>query len=199
MKIVEQEIEKLKEYENNPRDNEAAVEPLAESIKRFGFKVPIVVDKNNVIIAGHTRLKASKLLGLKTVPTIQADNLTDEQVKAFRLADNKTAELAAWDETKLANELSLIFDIDMQAFGFEEDSFAEVYADDFGEDFDLPDGEQNPIRTMTFCLKREQKELIDYALECVSDDVYETFGNEHGNGNKLYEVVRQWAEQRKLN
>jgi len=197
LKIQELDINKLIEYENNPRENEESVEPVAESIKQFGFKVPIVIDKNNVIITGHTRLRAARLLGLTKVPTIQAADLTEDQVKAFRLADNKTAELADWDITKLANELSVIVDFDMTAFGFMENEFSEVYADDFGEEFDLPDGEQNPIRTMTFSLHKDQKELIEYAMSLVTDDIVETFGNLQQRGNALYEVVRQWAEQRK--
>lgn len=197
MKIRELDINELVEYEDNPRENAQAVEPVAESIKQFGFKVPIVIDKDNVIITGHTRLRAAKMLGMERVPTIQADDLTEDQVKAFRLADNKTAELAEWDMTKLANELSVIFDIDMTALGFEDNEFSDVYADDFGEDFELPDGEQNPIRTMTFTLHREQKELIEYAMQLVENDIIETYGNEHKKGNALYEVVRQWAEQRR--
>ena len=89
MNIVDIKLDDLKPYENNPRNNEEAIEPVANSIKIFGFKVPIVVDKNNIIIAGHTRYKAAKKLGLNKVPCIVADDLTDEQVKAFRLADNK--------------------------------------------------------------------------------------------------------------
>lgn len=105
MKIIDFKIDSLKEYKNNPRFNDAAVVKVAASIKEFGFKVPIVVDKDNVIIAGHTRLKAAKSLGLDTVPCIIADDLTEEQVKAFRLADNKTGELAEWDIEKLHEEL----------------------------------------------------------------------------------------------
>lgn len=101
MKIEELKIEDIVPYENNPRNNDEAVPAVAKSIEEFGFKVPIVIDKNNVIIAGHTRLRAAESLGLKKVPCIRADDLTEEQVKAFRLADNKTAELAFWDFTKL--------------------------------------------------------------------------------------------------
>ena len=115
------QISKLKEYENNPRHNENAVEAVAESIKQFGFKVPIIIDKDNIIVAGHTRKKAAMKLGLKTVPCIVADDLTPEQIKAFRLADNKTAELAEWDFEKLDAELTELADIDfdMEQFGFE--------------------------------------------------------------------------------
>jgi DNA modification methylase len=112
-------ISELFEYENNPRNNETAIDAVANSIKEFGFKVPIVISSKNVIIAGHTRLKASLKLGLKEVPCIIADDLSEDQIKAFRLADNKTAELATWDFDKLEKELSGI-DLDMLQFGFEE-------------------------------------------------------------------------------
>lgn len=122
MTIKEIKIESLKEYENNPRNNEGAVGAVAESIKNFGFKVPIIIDRNNVIVAGHTRLKAAKSLGLETVPCIVADDLTEEQIKAFRLADNKTAELAEWDFDKLETELAELAEmgVEMDGFGFDE-------------------------------------------------------------------------------
>lgn len=120
MKIIELATESLVPYENNPRNNAPAVKAVAESIKQFGFKVPIVIDKNNIIVAGHTRHQAAFLLGLAAVPCIRADDLTDEQVRAFRLADNKTAELAEWDEEKLNLELAQLSDFDMAAFGFDE-------------------------------------------------------------------------------
>lgn len=119
MVIENIKVEDLKPYENNPRNNDEAVQYVANSIKEFGFKVPIVIDKDNVIIAGHTRLKSAELLGLKEVPCIRADDLTDEQVKAFRLADNKVAEKAGWDYLKLDSELANIT-FDMTEFGFEE-------------------------------------------------------------------------------
>ena len=121
MQIKEIKLNELKEYENNPRNNDEAAEAVAESIKQFGFKVPIIIDSNNVIVAGHTRLKAAKQLGLKTAPCIIADDLTPEQIKAFRLADNKTAELAEWDFEALEKELEELtaFDVDMSLFGFD--------------------------------------------------------------------------------
>lgn len=118
MQITEINIDKLIPYEKNPRHNDEAVQYVKESIEQFGFKVPIVIDKNNVVIAGHTRLKASKELGLKKVPCIIADDLTEEQVKAYRLADNKVSEQATWDFDLLDEELSEILDIDMSDFGF---------------------------------------------------------------------------------
>ena len=124
----------LKEYENNPRNNDAAIDAVANSIKEFGFKVPIVITKENVIIAGHTRLKASLKLGLATVPCIVADDLTEGQIKAFRLADNKTAELASWDFSKLESELASI-EMDMSQFGF-EDLESDVPDNATDDDFD---------------------------------------------------------------
>lgn len=112
-------IADLKEYANNPRHNDAAVDAVAASIKEFGFKVPIIIDRDNVIVAGHTRLKAARKLGLETVPCIIADDLTPEQINAFRLADNKTAELADWDFELLEKELAALADFDMEQFGFD--------------------------------------------------------------------------------
>ena len=118
MQIVEKNIKDLKPYEANPRRNDEAVEYVANSIKEFGFKVPIVIDKEGVIVAGHTRLKAAKKLRLKKVPCIIADDLTEEQVRAFRLADNKVAEKAEWNDELLDFELEQITNLDMDIFGF---------------------------------------------------------------------------------
>lgn len=121
MKVENKPIDTIKPYENNPRDNDDAINAVANSIHEFGWQQPIVVDKDNVIIAGHTRYKAAQSLGLKEVPVVVASNLSDQQVKAYRLADNKTAELADWDTKKLDEELQDILDIDMTDFGFDED------------------------------------------------------------------------------
>lgn len=118
MNIIEKILSDIKPYEKNPRKNDNAVEYVANSIKSFGFKVPIVIDKNGVIVAGHTRYKASKKLGLEKVPCIIADDLTDEQIKAYRLADNKVGESAKWNEDLLNAELSEILNIDMEMFDF---------------------------------------------------------------------------------
>ena len=112
-------INELLRYENNPRNNADAVSYVAESIKDFGFKVPIVIDRQNVIVAGDTRYQAAKKLGLKEVPCIIADDLTDEQVKAYRLADNKVHEYSDWDFDLLQSELASI-EFDMSKFLFRE-------------------------------------------------------------------------------
>ena len=134
MDIVLKKITDITPYGKNPRKNDEAVQYVAESIKQFGFKVPIVIDKNGVIVAGHTRYKAAKKLSMTEVPCIVADDLTDDQIKAFRLADNKVAEKAEWDFELLAAELDELFDFDMTAFGFDdvlEDEPVEVVEDDF--------------------------------------------------------------------
>ena len=121
MQIVEIAIHEIKPYEHNPRKNDASVAAVAESIRQFGFKVPIVIDRSGTIVAGHTRYKAAKRLGMKTVPCIVADDLTDTQIKAFRLADNKVGESSAWDFDVLSGELLDLdnLGIDMSVFGFD--------------------------------------------------------------------------------
>ena len=134
MNIIEKNLNDIKPYEKNPRKNDNAVKYVVNSIKKFGFKSPIVIDKNNVIVCGHTRYKASKKLGLEKVPCIVADDLTDEQIKAYRLADNKVSELAEWDIDLLGEELDDIFNIDMSDFGFdlteEEEEETEIIEDE---------------------------------------------------------------------
>lgn len=119
MQIIYKNIDELNPYENNPRQNDDAVKYVANSIKEFGFKVPIIIDKNNKIVAGHTRYKACEQLGIDKVPCIVADDLTDEQIKAFRIADNKVSEKSDWDLDLLSKELEEI-DIDMTDFGFSD-------------------------------------------------------------------------------
>lgn len=139
MKVIEIDINNIKEYENNPRNNEVSIEPVARSIEEFGFKVPIIIDKNNIIVAGHTRLKAAKKLKFKTIPCVIAEDLTNDQIKAFRLADNKTSELAEWDFEKLEEELKELQNLDlgfsMLDFGFKvkeaTDTEEEVEEDNF--------------------------------------------------------------------
>jgi site-specific DNA-methyltransferase (adenine-specific) len=138
MQIVEKSLNELTPYKNNPRKNDNAVDAVAASIKAFGFKVPIVIDKEGVIVCGHTRAKAAKKLKIKTVPCVIADDLTEDEIKAFRLADNKVGELAEWDLPALDVELADI-DFDMGEFGFGllDDDYTkpeEVKEDDFDEE-----------------------------------------------------------------
>lgn len=179
-------------YEKNPRKNDNAVPDVAESIKEVGYITPIVVDENNVILCGHTRLKALKRNGeTEADGVLRVSGLTEEQKRKYRLLDNKTNEKAEWDFDRLAEEIA-----DLDFSGFDLD-WGIITPDEFGEDFELPDGDKSEICQMTFTLHNEQAELIKYAMGLVKDDITETFGNSNSNGNALYEVVRQWAEQRK--
>ena len=194
MNILQLPMDEVHPYGNNPRKNDNAVEAVAASIRQYGFLVPLVISKEHEIIAGHTRYKAAGRLDLKTVPCVIADELTDEQVKAFRLADNKVGELAEWDVDLLPLELADIAQ-DMAVFGFES-----ISEDEFGEEFTLDSGEKKPYQQISLTLHDKQAELIMACIEYVHEheEVGETFGNENRKGNGVYEVVRQWAEQRKL-
>ena len=120
MEIINLKINDIKPYENNPRVNDQAVDKVAASIQEFGFNSPIVVDKDLIIINGHTRHKAAKKLGLEEVPVLIVENLTEEQVRAYRIADNKTAEYSKWDYEKLIQEIQELqeanYDLDMTGF-----------------------------------------------------------------------------------
>ncbi len=187
-------LAEIQPYERNPRKNDKAVEAVAASIERFGFLVPLVIDKAGIIVAGHTRYKAAQKIGLQTVPCVIAEELSEDQIKAFRIADNKVAEFAEWDGELLPLELADIA-MDMTAFGFEA-----VSAEDFGDDFKLDEGEKKPFQQISLTLHDEQAALLHAAIAYVYDNgmVNETFGNENKNGNGIFEVVRQWAEQKTL-
>ena len=183
----------LTPYAKNPRINDGAVEAVANSIRRFGFASPIVVrGRDNEIINGHTRWKAAKSLGLEKVPCVRADHLTDAEARAFRIADNKTAELASWDENLLGGEIADLPDFDFADFGFDPPV---VDGGEYGTDFQLADGDKSEICKITFTLHERQKETIEAALRQVGDCA-ETFGNTNKNGNALYEVARQWLANR---
>lgn len=134
-------------YLNNPRVNDYAVKRVLESIKEFGFRNPILVDESMTIIAGHTRREASILAGLKEVPYIIATDLTPEQVKAYRIADNKLGELSVWDETKLKEELFSLQDVDfdLEVMGFTEMDLMNL----FTEEEEDPEKEKAPKEEKT--------------------------------------------------
>lgn len=159
-KVTYMDTDSLIPYANNPRSNDNAVDAVAASIKEFGFKVPIVVDGENVIINGHTRLKAAHKLGLKQVPVIVADDLTPEQAKAFRLADNKTSELAEWDADKLQIELEGIDEIDMGELWFDD-------ALGISDDMEPIDDEEIGAATA-----REHKMKLDGSTIILTEDEY---------------------------
>ena len=143
MNITEKKLSELHPYENNPRKNENAVPYVAESIRRYGFKVPIVIDRNGVIVAGHTRYLASIELGLETVPCIVADDLTDEEIKEFRLVDNKTSEFAGWDFDMLETELQ---ELDFGDFDFHFPETEDIDIDGFFEEHEEAEKEPKQIK-----------------------------------------------------
>lgn len=152
MQIIDKQVTELTPYENNPRHNEDAVKFVKASIQQFGFKVPIVISPENVIIAGHTRVLAAKELGMETVPCVIADDLTEEQMKAFRLADNKVSEASGWDWDKLDQELAeiqnLTTDIDMRDFGFSvTDEGADL--DNFFDESGNAEASEKKVKTVT--------------------------------------------------
>lgn len=157
MNIINVSIDKIKPYENNPRNNDDAVDAVANSIKEFGWQQPIVVDNGGVIIAGHTRYKAAKKLGYKEVPIVVADKLTEEQVNAYRLADNKVGELAEWDDAELSEELNKILDINMADFGFKDEPISNMLdkqEDKYTQKTDIPQYEVTGE-------KPKESELVD--------------------------------------
>lgn len=140
MEIENIPISEIIPYKDNPRKNERAINVVAKSIKEFGFRVPIIIDKNNIIVTGHTRLLAAKKLELKEVPIIWADDLTEEQIKAYRIMDNKSAEYSFWDNNLLKQELMALqdLDFDMDKTGFTSEEISKVIKGlDFGTDKDL--------------------------------------------------------------
>lgn len=132
MNIVVKNVKELKPYDKNPRKNKKAIDKVSESIKMFGFKVPIVIDNNNVVITGHTRLEACKKLSLSKVPCIIADDLTDEQIRAFRIADNRVSEYSDWDFDLLNSELATIENLDLSFLDFE--NIDDIFSDDIPMD-----------------------------------------------------------------
>ncbi|MDY3056410.1 MAG: ParB N-terminal domain-containing protein [Mediterraneibacter faecis] len=175
MNIQNISLSDIHPYARNPRKNDEAVKNVAASIREFGFLVPLVIDRNHEIVAGHTRYKAAKSLGMKEVPCVIADELTEDQIKAFRLADNKVSEAAQWDMNLLPLELADIV-MPMTDFGFETISDA-----DFSENFTLDDGEKKPFQQISITVHDEQAKLILAAIKYVYDQkaVTETFTNEN--------------------
>lgn len=153
-----------------------------------------MIDNDGTIVIGHCRALAAERLGIEEVPCVVVSDLTEEEINALRIVDNKTNE-SPWDFDLLSAELP---EIDLSDFEFDFEFGGEDYSpDDFGEEFSLADGDKPEICQMTFTLHARQKELIERAIQQVKENVSETFGNTNANGNGLYEVVRQWAERKK--
>ena len=214
MNIINLKVDKLIPYINNPRDNTNAIDKVASSIKEFGFKVPIVIDKNNVVVTGHTRLLASKKLGLEEVPCIVADDLTEAQIKAFRIADNKVSEYAEWDEELLKIELEQLEDLnfDLELTGFEIDELEDFIEEDFESEYNeeddiievppkVPFSKQQDIwllgKHRLMCGSSTEKVDIERLLDgnkadmCFTDPPYLMGfkGNVHADGSKSHNAI----------
>lgn len=169
-KIVYISPKDLVPYENNPRMNDNGVQPVIESIKAYGFKVPIVVDGNNVVICGHTRLKAAMQMGLDSVPCIIADDLSEEQVKAFRIADNKVSDFSIWDNKLLLEELDALADEDLfTGFTFADIENLEVLNE---KDSEAIDNNDDGVTYEVVCrsMNRERVEKIQKIWEEMGGD-----------------------------
>lgn len=164
MNIVEKKLYEIEPYENNPRKNDNAVAYVAESIRQYGFKVPIVIDKDGVIVAGHTRYLASIQLGLESVPCIIADDLNEKQIREFRLVDNKTAEYAGWDFDLLEIELE---DLDFEGYDFGFD-IEQIDIDE--SDLDS-DEEKNSVVVTINCGDQWNYEQIKERLQNLVDEI----------------------------
>ena len=163
MDIAIRALDEIKPYEKNPRNNKDAVKYVANSIKEFGFKVPIVIDSEGVIVAGHTRYKAAKKLKLDEVPCIVADDLTEDQIRAFRIADNKVSEIAEWDFELLEGEMEML-DFDMTDFGFLEEDDEEPQEEPAKEREDLSGKIGETYEVIIECENELQQEELYYRL-----------------------------------
>jgi ParB-like chromosome segregation protein Spo0J len=192
MKIEQWNIDKLIDYASNPRKNDKAVDKVAAAIREFGFRVPIIARSNGTIVDGHLRLKAAKKLGMPQVPVVLADDLSEAQVKAFRISVNKMADLADWDVELLGIEIDHLkeLDYDIDLIGFDDDELA-----GFGigvNEVDLPElnsGDKEPFQQMTFTLHDDQVEQVTAAIDkskAMGEPV--DTKNENSNGNALARI-----------
>lgn len=191
-------IKDLIPYAKNPRKNDQAVEDLKKSLDKFGYVTRIVVADDMTVVAGHTRLKAMLELGWQEREIEVVQYLASPQdVRAYRLVDNKSGELAEWDDDLLQEELDYLddyFDVDDLGFDVEFGDECVDLDDAMGEDFTLPEGEKGETETMSFVLTNAQAATVREALNCVEEGGSDEIGNR--NGFKISEVCRQWLAQR---
>lgn len=198
LKVESVPLGMLKAYDNNAKAHtQEQIAAVEASIREFGFRNPIIAwhdpDGAAEIVAGHARAAAAKSIGMDEVPVIFVDDLTDAQRRALTLADNQTTMMTGWDEDMLAYELDVLAqDFDMADFGFDTG----VDEDAFGTDFDLPDEDKPNVSQATFILAPEQRDFIMATIGKADTSETETFGNVNRNGNALYEVVKEWLQQR---
>lgn len=199
MKITNKPLSEITPYPKNAKKHDAKqINNVAESIKKYGFVQPVVIDKDGVMVIGHCRALAAKKLGLTSVPCVCVDDLNPEQVNALRLVDNKSAEDgASWDFDLLAEELP---ELDLSAFDFDWGIDTEYEDEDYSDEFSLKDGDREPIQNMTFTFSDDEAEIIKEAIsEMKKTDKFKDYDNslnKNGNGNALFLVVEEWLQQR---
>lgn len=197
MNIKNIAVKDLIPYEKNTKKHDdVQINNVAESIKQYGFVQPIVIDKNNVVVIGHCRLLAAKKLKMADVPCVCVEDLTEEQVKALRIVDNKSNE-SDWLNDILELELP---DIDLSDFDFDFGIDTEYEDEDYSDEFSLKDGDREPIQNMTFTFSDDEAEIIKEAMsEMKKTDKFKDYDNplnQNGNGNALFLVVEEWLQQR---
>jgi ParB-like chromosome segregation protein Spo0J len=190
----------LIEYARNPRKNDHAVDRVAAAIREFGFRVPILAKSDKTIVDGHLRLKAAKKLGLEEVPVLLCDDMTDIQVRAFRLSVNKVSEFADWDDEMLRVELDALgadgFDLELTGFSLDEVRALSFDDESETEMPELADGDKEPYQQKTFTLHDEQAAIVDDAITLArTNPLSDTGVNENSNGNALALICAQWLER----
>jgi len=198
MTIVTIKTSDIKPYLNNAKKHDPKqIDLVAKSIKKFGFVQPLVVDSDNVLIIGHCRLASALKLGITEVPAIRMENLTPEEVKTLRIADNKLNE-SPWDMQLVIEDLKLTSNELFELSGFDKDIL--LTDENFGTDFSLNSDDKGNLEQMTFTLAKEQAEILRQALEEMQDnDEYkyiETFGNENKNGNLIYCLAQHFLNNK---
>lgn len=184
-------------YISNPRVNEQTVKKVAASIKEFGFKQPIVVDNNGVVVVGHTRLAAATLLGMETVPVHVANNLSEAQAKAYRIADNRIAEDSKWDFELLALEISDLEGIDLEVLGFDPSELASITGDVATTNFpELPTEGKGEYEQITFTLTQSDakyvRQAISIAIDYIDKEMADGGASGIKNGLALVHIMKQW-------
>lgn len=172
------------------------IEHIKKSIGKYGFNDAIGIwGEKNIIVTGNGRVQALKEMGVEEVECVRLDHLTDDGRREYALTHNQTCMETGFDFDIVSLEMDDLKDFDFGEFGFD----GILNGDDFSTDFKLPDTDKSQFQTLSFTLTNEQAEFIKTAMQKVKNDVFETFGNQNSNGNMLYEVVRQWDEQKKSN
>ena len=198
MKIETVNIDSLIPYEfNNVKHPDSQIDRIANSITEFGFNVPLIVNKDNVLIAGHGRLLAAKKLGLKNVPVVRNDKLTKAQQRAYRILDNKLTRDSEWDFENLGVEFDVLKEdgFDFAAWGLDTMMPSDLQVQIL-DDITLPDGDKSPFTQMTFTLTDDQAHQVDRAITSAKAiGVFIDTGNENSNGNALARVCEFFLTQ----